>query len=123
MREFQSARAAYDSALKQADSAYKSFAEDLRKYDQAFWDVKAAHDSTCKPAQEMHKDVNMDCEQNYHRAMDQYFARRSSPQCLVGKAAGGFGQPVTAALPKAAARAPARARGDPRGWRRRRRCP
>lgn len=85
VKKFNRAEADQTKEEKQAQDALDDLTEKRKAYEQAFWQMANLYRSDGKKLQANYPDVKLNCTQQYHDALEQFFARRSYPSCVSGE--------------------------------------
>eukprot|EP00747_Dinoflagellata_sp_TGD_P164109 gnl/TRDRNA2_/TRDRNA2_183582_c0_seq1.p1 gnl/TRDRNA2_/TRDRNA2_183582_c0~~gnl/TRDRNA2_/TRDRNA2_183582_c0_seq1.p1 ORF type:complete len:226 (-),score=41.69 gnl/TRDRNA2_/TRDRNA2_183582_c0_seq1:64-741(-) len=85
--QFESASRAYDAALKQLHLSFEKFRTSKAAYLDVYNMVSKEHLKWCKPLMDDYAGVPLDCKKDRQMIVDQFLARRSTPDCAIGKEA------------------------------------
>lgn len=88
LRDFLKVRASYDQLYTEANDAFNTYFDHRNLFERVFYRYKDAHAKYCRPVVEANEGVKIPCETDWLRAVEQFFARRRAPDCLVGQTSG-----------------------------------
>merc|ERR1712232_347317 len=99
-REFKAFSEDLQAKLVKLQKTYKTFAEQLARYNEAYHASEDEHQKHCAPTIDQHQGVQIDCEKRRQRESDRFLARLEHPDCTIGWTPG-FDMVEKASLPSA----------------------
>merc|ERR1712232_1217941 len=87
-RDFKSTSEDLQGRLASLQASYKTFGDQLAKYNEAYQASEDEHQKHCAPTVDQHQGVEIDCEKRRQRESDRFLARLEHPDCTIGRTPG-----------------------------------